>query len=90
MIALLCLFLRLLASPFKSTSQLEAENAALRHQLIAMRRKFRGRAEFTNGDRLFFILLYRWFPSTRPNLFPSSAQPAQWLADPTHEPPPCP
>jgi hypothetical protein len=22
-----------------------------------------GRLEFTNGDRLFFILLYRWFPS---------------------------
>jgi hypothetical protein len=52
-----------LASPFKSTSRLEAENAALRHQLIALRRKVRGRVEFTNGDRLFFILLYRWFPS---------------------------
>jgi hypothetical protein len=23
----------------------------------------RGRIEFTRGDRLFFILLYRWFPS---------------------------
>ena len=63
MIALPCFFLRLLASPFKSTSRLEAENAALRHQLIALRRKVRGRVEFTNGDRLFFILLYRWFPS---------------------------
>jgi len=64
MIALLCFLLRLVASPFKSTtSLLEAENAALRHQLIALRRKVRGRVEFTNGDRLFFILLYRWFPS---------------------------
>jgi hypothetical protein len=63
MTALLCFFLRLLASPFKSTSRLEAENAAFRHQLIALRRKVRGRVEFTNGDRLFFILLYRWFPS---------------------------
>ena len=45
---------------FKSTtSRLEAENAALRHQLIALRRKVRGRVEFTNNDRLFFILLYR-------------------------------
>jgi hypothetical protein len=63
MIALLSFFLRLLASPFKATSRLEAENAALRHQLIALRRKVRGHVEFTNGDRLFFVLLYRWFPS---------------------------
>jgi hypothetical protein len=46
-----------------TTSRLEAENAALRHQLIALRRKVRGRVEFTNSYRLFFILLYRWFPS---------------------------
>jgi transposase InsO family protein len=63
MFALLFFFLRLLASPFKSTSRLEAENTALRHQLIVLQRKVRGRVEFTNGDRLFFILLYRWFPS---------------------------
>jgi hypothetical protein len=42
MIALLCFFLTLLASPFKSKSRLEAENAALRHQLIVLRRKVRG------------------------------------------------
>jgi hypothetical protein len=63
MIALLCLFLALLALPFKSKSQLEAENAALRHQLIILRRKVRGRIRHTNSDRLFFIQLYRWFPS---------------------------
>jgi hypothetical protein len=62
MIALLCFFLRLLASPFKATSRLEAENATLRHQLIVLQRKV-CRAELTNADRLFFILLYRWFPS---------------------------
>ena len=28
-----------------------------------MQRKVRGRVEFTNSDRLFFIQLYRWFPS---------------------------
>ena len=37
MIALFCLFLGLFASPFKSKSRLEAENAALRHQLIVQR-----------------------------------------------------
>src|SRR5436305_14123719 len=63
MVPLLCLLLRLLASPFKSASRLEAENAALRHQLIVLRRKVRGRVQFTDSDRLFFIQLYRWFPS---------------------------
>ena len=63
MIALLCFFLTLFASPFKSKSRLEAENAALRHQLIILRRKVRGRVRLTNGDRMFFIQLYRWFPS---------------------------
>jgi hypothetical protein len=36
MIALLCLFLTLFASPFKSKSRLEAENATLRYQLIVL------------------------------------------------------
>src|SRR5437763_90057 len=63
MVPLLCFLLRLLASPFKSASRLEAENAALRHQLIVLRRKVRGRVQFTDSDRLFFIQLYRWFPS---------------------------
>src|SRR5262249_20812291 len=63
MIALLYFFIGLLAFPFKSTCRLEAENTALRYQLIVLRRKVRGRVELTNEDRLFFILLYRWFPS---------------------------
>src|SRR5947208_9405573 len=63
MIALLCFFLTLFASPFKSKSGLEAENAALRHQLIVLRRRVRGRVQLTNEDRLFLVLLYRWFPS---------------------------
>jgi hypothetical protein len=63
MIALLCFFLILFASPFKSKSRLEAENAALRHQLIVVQRKMRGRVRLTNGDRLFLVQLYRWFPS---------------------------
>ena len=55
--------LTLFASPLKSKSRLEAENAALRYQLIVLRRKVGGRVRLTNGDRLFFIQLYRWFPS---------------------------
>ena len=57
MIALLCFFLNLLASLFKSEGRLEAENTALRHQLIVLRRKVRGRVHLTNGDRLFFDLV---------------------------------
>src|ERR1700719_3608344 len=63
MIALLCFFLILFASPFKSKSRLEAENAALRNQLIVLQRRVRGRVQLTNGDRLFLVQLYRWFPS---------------------------
>jgi transposase InsO family protein len=63
MMALLCFVLTVLASLFKSKNRLEAENAALRHQLIVLRRKVQGRVRFTNNDRLFFVHLYRWFPS---------------------------
>ena len=63
MIALLRFILAVLASPFKSRSRLEAENAALRHQLIVLRRKVQGRVRLTNNDRWFLIKLYRWFPS---------------------------
>src|SRR5260370_886811 len=63
MIGLLCFVLAVLASPFKSQIRLEAENAALRHQLIVLRRKLRGRVKLANSDRWLFIQLYRWFPS---------------------------
>ena len=63
MIALLCFFLTLFVSPLKSKSRLEAENAALRHQLFVLQRKVRGRVQLTSGDRLFLVQLYRWFPS---------------------------
>jgi hypothetical protein len=36
---------------------------SVRHQLAVLQRKVGGRVQFTNNDRLFFILLYRWFPS---------------------------
>src|ERR1700726_3617722 len=63
MIGLLCFVVAVLASPFKPKIRLEAENAALRHQLVVLRRKLKGRARLTNNDRWFFVQLYRWFPS---------------------------
>ena len=63
MFSLFCFLLAILASPFKSKSRLEAGNAALRHQLIVLRRNVHGRVRLTNNDRWFFIQLYRWFPS---------------------------
>jgi transposase InsO family protein len=63
MIALLWLVAAILASPFKSKCRLEAENAALRHQVLVLRRQARGRIHLTNLDRLFLVQLYRWFPS---------------------------
>src|SRR5262249_51373393 len=63
MIALICFCLTLFALPFKSKSRLEAENAALRHQVIVLQQRVSGRVQLTNGDRLFLVMLYRWFPS---------------------------
>src|ERR1700730_932098 len=68
MIGLLCFVMAVLASPFKSKIRLEAENAALRHQLVVLRRKLKGRARLTNNDRWFFVQVYRWFPSILPAL----------------------
>jgi hypothetical protein len=62
MAALICFVLVVLASPFKSKSRLEAKTV-LRHQLMVLQRKVRGRAHLTNNDRWFFVQMYRWFPS---------------------------
>jgi len=62
MIALLWLLLAILASPFKSKCRLEAENTALRHQVMVLRRQARSRVQLTNVDRLFLVQLYHWFP----------------------------
>src|SRR5512140_410300 len=58
MFALLRFVLVVLASPFRSKSRFEAENAVLRHPLTVLQRKVRGRVRLTN-----FVQLYRWFPS---------------------------
>ena len=62
MIGLLCFVVAVLASAFQSKIRLEAENATLRHQLVVLRRKAKGRARLTNNDRWFLVQMYRWFP----------------------------
>jgi hypothetical protein len=74
MISLFCLWLALFVSPLKSKSRLEAENAALRHQLIILRRKVRGRVRLTDGDRLFFIQLYRLVEAGPPRARPGNRE----------------
>jgi transposase InsO family protein len=63
MIGLFCFVLAVLASPFKSKGRLVAENAVLRHQLIVLRRRVRGRVQPADSDRWFLVQMYRWFPS---------------------------
>src|SRR3954451_16318581 len=63
MIGLLWSILAILISPSRSNARLEAENAVLRHQLLVLRRKCRGRVRLTNFDRWIFVQLYRLFPS---------------------------
>jgi hypothetical protein len=63
MIALLSFLLAILAAPFRSKDELVAENVFLRHQVMILRRKVKGRVPLSNGDRWFFVQLYRWFPS---------------------------
>jgi hypothetical protein len=57
MIGLFHFVLAILALPLKSTLRLEAENAMLRHLLMVLRRRVRGRVRLTNHDRWFFIQL---------------------------------
>lgn len=51
MIALLSFLLAVLVLPFRSNSSLLVENALLRHQVMVLRRKVKGRVPLTNGDR---------------------------------------
>src|SRR5260370_39116945 len=78
MIALLSFLLTLLVSSFKSKSRLEAENAAFRHQLIVLRRKVRGRAQLTNGDRLFLYQTAETLTHLRHRPRPSKAPISHW------------
>ena len=64
MLVLFCL-VSILIVPFKSKCRLEAENVALRHQVMVLRRQLGGRVHLTNFDQLFLVQLYHWFPSIR-------------------------
>jgi len=75
MLALLCFARAVLASPFKSKSRLEAENAALRHHLVVLRRQSRGQARLTNSDRWFFVQLYRWHCQSKFVYFAKTSEP---------------
>ena len=72
MIALLCFVLAVLAAPFKSKILLEAENAALRHQLIVLRLRMMGRARSTlnctNGCSTSATFLHKPLLTARGNL----------------------
>jgi hypothetical protein len=60
MAALIVFLLNLVASLFKPKSQLEAENAALRQQLIVLQRKVRTRVQFTAANRSACRSRQRW------------------------------
>ena len=63
MIAFLSLFFHVLALPFKTRAQLEAEIVLLRHQLNLLRRRVPSKPRLRAGDRPLFVWLYRLFPS---------------------------
>jgi hypothetical protein len=47
----------------KTLARLEAENIALRQQVIVLSRKVRSRVRLRNIDRLIFVWLCRMFPT---------------------------
>jgi len=55
----------LLLGLFRSRASLEAENLALRQQIIVLRRTAPKRLSFNALDRLIFVGLHRLFPDTR-------------------------
>jgi hypothetical protein len=65
MLDFLRLFVHVLAAPFRTQAQLEAEITLLRHQLNVLRRQDSTRPRLTAADRLLFVWLCRLFPSLR-------------------------
>jgi len=55
----------LLIGLFRSRASLEAENLALRQQIIVLRRTTSKRLRFSAVDRFIFVGLYRLFPDVR-------------------------
>src|SRR5258708_39091887 len=78
MIAFFWLLLALSVSPFKSKNGLAAENAALRHQLIVLQRRVRGRVPDPAGRQHHVTCSHRWTASP---LHPSlSFRYTQWTS----------
>jgi len=65
MLDFLRLFLHVLAAPFRTQAQLEAEITMLRHQLSVVWRQAPSRPRLTTADRLPFVWLFQLFPSLR-------------------------
>ena len=65
MLDFLRLFAHVLAAPFRTRAQLEAEITMLRHQLNVLRRQTSTRPRLTTADRLLFVWLCRLFPSLK-------------------------
>ena len=65
MLDFLRLFVHMLAAPFRTQAQLEAEITMLRHQLNVVRRQAPSRPRLTSADRLLFVWLCQLFPSLR-------------------------
>ena len=65
MLGFLRLFLHVLAAPFRTQAQLEAEVTLLRHQLNVLRRQAPSKPRLTTADRLLLVWLWRLFPSLR-------------------------
>src|ERR1700733_8339487 len=63
MLALLAKFLLILRSRLHSRAKLQAENLALRRQVLILSRKNRSRVRLRNFDRVVLVWLYRIFPS---------------------------
>jgi transposase InsO family protein len=65
MLDFLKLFVHVLAAPFRTQAQLEAEITMLRHQLNVLQRQASSRPRLTVADRLLFVWVCRLFPSLR-------------------------
>ena len=63
MFAFLLKLLLIARTRLKSRASLEAENLALRQQVIVLSRKSQSRMRLRNIDRLIFVWLYRCFPT---------------------------
>lgn len=59
------LLVHVLAMPFRTQVQLEAEITMLRHQLNVLRRRAPSKPRLTAADRLLFVWLCRLFPLLR-------------------------